>query len=135
RGRPLSRLVRQAQAGNHRLWYQMRILETGEVDEPGAVVHCPSEIRGGTYGEAGLAYTARSHQREEAGVSECSLHLGQQSAPADLPVAQTLGDQLRDLCLPLRQYPRSDRVWGPGSVLSGFAESEAHRHVAAHVFA
>src|SRR5207248_5684931 len=65
----------------------------------------------------------------------CDGGLRDEQAPADLPVAQTLGDQLRDLCLPLRQYPRSDRVWGPGSVLSGFAESEAHRHLAAHVFA
>ena len=47
RGWPLSGLVRQTQAGNHRLWNEMRIFETCEIDEPNAVVHCPPEIRGG----------------------------------------------------------------------------------------
>ena len=46
RGWPLSRLVCQAQADNHRLWNQVRIFETGEVDEPDAVAHGPAEIRG-----------------------------------------------------------------------------------------
>src|SRR3979490_1120493 len=48
RGGPLSRLVRQAQGTNDRLRNQVRIFETGEVDEPSAVVHGPPEIRGGT---------------------------------------------------------------------------------------
>ena len=64
----------------------MRIFETGEVDEPNAVVHCPpppQEIRGGAQGEAGLAYTPRSHQCEQAGIREGRLHLGQQSASTD----------------------------------------------------
>ena len=83
RGRPLSRLVRQAHAGNYRLRNQMRIFLTGEVDEPSAVVHCPSEIRGGTQGEPGFTNAARSDQSEEAGIGECGLHLGQQPTPTD----------------------------------------------------
>lgn len=83
RGRPLSGLVSQAQAGNHCLRNQMGIFETGEVDEPNAVVHGPLEIRGGAESEAGLAYAARSHQGEQAGAGECGFDLGQQLAPAD----------------------------------------------------
>src|SRR2546426_7268263 len=47
-GRPLSRLVGQAQGGNDRFRNQVGIFETGEVDVPSAVVHGPPEIRGGT---------------------------------------------------------------------------------------
>src|ERR1700674_1442755 len=83
RGWPLSGLVRQTQAGNHRLWNEMRIFETCEIDEPNAVVHCPPEIRGGAEGEAGFAYPARSHQGEQASASEGRLDFGQQLAPAD----------------------------------------------------
>src|SRR6266576_389796 len=61
----------------------MRIFETGKVDEPDAVAHGSSEIRGGASGETGFANAARSDQSQEASIGECRLHLGQQSAPTD----------------------------------------------------
>jgi len=54
RGWPLSRPVREAQAGYRGLGNHVRIVETGKLDEPGAVAHSPSEI-GGCVATARLA--------------------------------------------------------------------------------
>ena len=61
----------------------MRIFQTGEVNEPNAVRHAPPEIRGGAQGEAGFAYTSRSHQGEQPCVSECGFDLGQEVPTPD----------------------------------------------------
>jgi hypothetical protein len=61
----------------------MRIFEAGQVDEPDAIAHCSSEIRGCAQGESGLAHTAGPHQGEEAGIREHGFDFGEQSAPSD----------------------------------------------------
>src|SRR6266571_4733524 len=53
----------------------------------------------------------------------CDGGLRDEQARSDLPVAQTLGDQLRDLRLPLRKEAWRNGVSGSEFVLSGFAES------------
>src|SRR5919201_6047897 len=59
--------------------------------------------------------------------------LGDQQARSDLLVAQSFGDQLRHLDLPLREWSERDLSSSPGLDLIGFAKREAHGRLAASV--